>query len=161
MIVTKTVFDLNTFGYVQLGKEFEPSPDFTSLAAALSFYGNDEAKVLAALNQDKVSRETKLAEDAPISEFHTYAVDEEGEPTDKLNGLAGDSVTPVSEKLVNDLVLNIAKQHFGFAKGIGPDKKKEAKEKALTFVQGQPALKSYLQLMSGAALLVVQTPAAE
>lgn len=149
MIVSKQVFDLKTFGEVWIGREFTPSPAFTDMPAALAYFGNDEAKVLAALTALKTQAETKAAEDAPLSEFHTFELDADGEITDKLNGLA--DITPVNEKLVNDLILNIAKQHFGFAKNLGVDAKRKAKADALTFVQGQEPLKAYLTIMSQTA----------
>lgn len=151
MIVKKTVFDLKTFGDVTIGLEFTPTPAFSTIADAMAFFGNDEAKVLAALNEVKVSTEVEAAKNTPISQWHTFEDDEET----KLNGPA--DIESVNEKLVNDLVLNIAKQHFGFAKNLSVEAKRKAKTDALTFVQGQPALKAYLTVMSQAPQV---TPAA-
>jgi len=144
MIVKKTVFDLKTFGDVTIGLDFTPTPAFSTIADAMAFFGNDETKVLAALNEVKVSAEVAKAKNTPIAEWHTFEDDEET----ILNGPA--EIESVNEKLVNDLVLNIAKQHFGFAKNLSVEAKRKAKEDALKFVQGQPALKAYLTVMSNA-----------
>lgn len=142
MIVKKTVFDLKSFAEVTIGIDFIPSPSFTALTEALTFYGNDETKILAALNQDKVAREIETAKSTPLASWHTFADDEET----TLNGPA--DVTPVNEKLVNDLVLNIAKQHYGFSKDLDIEKKRAAKALALEFVRNTPELRGYLTYMS-------------
>lgn len=144
-IVSKTIFDLKTFGDVNIGIEFTPSPAFTSITEAMAFYGNDESKVLAALNADKFSVEREAIKNSPLSAWHTFSDDEET----TLNGPA--DVVPVNEKLVNDLVLNIAKQHYGFVKGAGAEKNRAAKGKALMFISSTPELRGYLTIMSGAA----------
>lgn len=145
-ILTKTVFDLKTFEDVKIGIEFIPSPAFTSLAEALSFYGNDEAKVLRALNEDKAEKERKATLAKPISEFHTFADDEET----TLNGPA--DVQVANDKMVNDLVLNLAKQHYGFSKDSTRDQKAAAKVKARDFIKANEGLRLALATMSAATM---------
>lgn len=146
MILRKLVFDLASFGDVALGREFNPSPAFTTMTEALAYYGNDESKVLAALNSDRVESEKSVALEAPISEWHPFNEDDETLSTEAA------SVQPANDKIVNDLVLNIAKQHFGFSKDAGKDAKRTAKEKAIEFVKGSPELRGALVVMSSATL---------
>lgn len=142
MIVTKEVFDLKSFDYVKLGREFEPSPAITTMAEAMAFLGNDESKLINAIQKMKLEAEIKAAENSPISEFHSFEDDE----CTVLNGPA--DVEIVNQDLVNDLVLNLAKQQFGFAKSAKPEVKKAAKEAARKYVQSTPDLIGYLRVMS-------------
>jgi hypothetical protein len=142
MIVRKRVFDLKSFDDVSLGLELTPTPAFTSLQEALAFYNNDESAVLKALNEDKLQREVEAAQDRPISDFRSFEDEEET----KLNGPA--DILPVNEKLVSELVLNVAKNSFGFARGTGTEKNRAAKAAALEFIRKSDALKNYLVAMS-------------
>lgn len=144
MLITKEVFDLNTFGDVKIGIDYTPAPAFTSIAEAMAFYGNDEAAVLKALNEDKLSKEVDRAKSStPLDQWHTFADDEET----TLNGPA--NVAPVNQKIVGDLVLNIAKQHYGFSRGtVSKEANAAAKAKALEFIKANQALRGYLVAMS-------------
>jgi hypothetical protein len=143
MIVQSSIFDLNTFAEVKLGREFNPSPAFTSLQEAMAFYGNDEAKMLKALNDDKLAVEESAARKIPLTDDGWLVLDEEEKLTaEKFAG------TPVNEKVLNDLILNLAKQHFGFEKNISIEAKRIAKSKAIDFVKATPELIAYLKVMA-------------
>jgi len=157
MIITTKVFDLKTFADVTLGREFSPAPALTSMEEALAFFGNDEAKILAALNAEKLESEVKAAKNS-AEPWHSFVLDADGEPTETLNGVA--DIVPVNEKLVNDLVLNLAKQHFGFAKSASIEAKRAAKAKALAHVKTQPALVGYLTAMSAPVAVPMETETA-
>jgi hypothetical protein len=157
MILRRTVFDLGTFSDVNIGIEFTPSPAFGSLADALKFFGNDESAVLAALNGVKAENEEKeTLATTPISEFRSFADEDETE----LNGPA--EVQIADDKTVNDLILSLAKQHFGFenprANGTPTEKaarkaaNKAAKDKAMEFIKTNDALRQALVVMSSAKL---------
>jgi hypothetical protein len=143
VILRKTVFDLKTFGDVTLGLHFSAPPAFSNMAEALAYYGNDEAKVLEALTAERTEREKIAAlESTPINEWHTFADEAETE----LNGKA--DVELADEKLVQGLVLKLAKQSFGFSKNATPEVKRAAKEKALQFIRESQEMRTAIVTMS-------------
>ncbi|MDE2439345.1 MAG: hypothetical protein KGN01_08205 [Patescibacteria group bacterium] len=146
MILSKNVFDLNTFDTVKIGVEFTPPTAFSSMDEALAYYGNDESKILAALNDDRLAALKTAALDQPISAFHSFADDEET----TLNGPA--NVQPAHDDTVNNFVLNLAKQQFGFSKEMTREQKRAAKEKAVSFIKSNDAIKAGLVAMSAAML---------
>jgi hypothetical protein len=147
MILSKTVFDLNTFEDVKIGIDYTPTPAFTSLEEAMSFFGNDETKVLEALNSIKTETEQReVLATTPLTEFHNFANEEETE----LNGPA--NVQVADDKTVNDLILSLAKQHYGFSKDASREEKQKAKTAAREFIKGNDALRNALVVMSAAKL---------
>lgn len=147
MILKKLVFDLKTFSDVRVGIEFTPSADFTTLAEALAFYGNDESAILKALNADKLETEkTEQEKTTPIDQWHSFEDEEET----ILNGPA--DVQVGNDKMVNDLVLNLAKQHFGFSKDSTREEKRAAKAKAIAHIQENEVLRAALATMSAATM---------
>ena len=140
--ITRTIFDLATMDEVTLVKAV---PDFIpaeNSAEVLARVGNDAVKLLAIMNDGLRAAEREAI--ANNSEpFHTYELDESGEPTDKINGpfsgIAADSTK------VNALVLTLSKTVFGYAKSMTKEEKRAAKASALEMVRTNDAIKAGLQ----------------
>lgn len=140
-IVTREVFDLDTFDEVKLGKEYEFTP-VTTIEEALAALGNDSAKLLEVLN-DGMREEMRSQVRATSDGWRTFALDNDGEPTEDLNGeFAG---TPADMKSVNALVLTLAKTVFGFSKELTKEQKRAAKESAKEMVKSNDAIKAGLR----------------
>ncbi len=161
--ITRTIFDLSTMDEVTLVKAV---PDFIpaeNSAEVLARVGNDSVKLLAIMNDGlrAAEREAVAANSEP---FHTYELDESGEPTDKVNGpftgIAADSGK------VNALILTLAKTVFAYSKGMSKDEKRTAKASAMEMVRTNDAIKAGLQksaaITSAAPVVpVVETPAVQ
>ena len=156
--ITRTIFDLSTMEEVLLVKAV---PDFIpaeNSAEVLARVGNDTTKLLAIMNDGlrAAEREAIANNNEP---FHTFELDESGEPTDKVNGpfsgIAADSAK------VNALVLTLAKTVFAYSKSMSKDEKRAAKQNALEMVRTNDAIKAGLQ--KSAAIVnapkQVETPA--
>ena len=140
--ITRTIFDLSTMDEVTLVKAV---PDFIpaeNSAEVLARVGNDSIKLLAIMNDGLRAAEREAVANN-TDPFHTYELDESGEPTDKVNGpftgIAADSGK------VNALVLTLAKTVFGYAKNLTKPEKKAAKESALEMIRTNDAIKAGLQ----------------
>lgn len=140
--ITKTIFDLDTMEEVLLVK---PVPDFVPAENShevLSRVGNDTTKMLKLLNDG-----LRLAERAAVAEgsepWHTFVADENGEPSDEVNGVFTGTVADT--KAVNALKLTLAKTVFGFSKNMSKDDKNFAKDAALEMIKSTPAIKAGLQ----------------
>ena len=146
-IIEKSVFDLKSFDEVHVGIEWEPPAPFTTLNEALAYFGNDEAEVLKSLNRERVNaEEQKARENTPLEQWRSFEEDDKGNETGKLNGPA--DIQPANDRIVNDLVLNLAKQHFGFSKDISREAKQKAKQQAREFIKSNEQLKQALIVMS-------------
>lgn len=138
--VQKTLTDLSTLDDALLVKEgsFSPAND---VAEALSAVGGDNTALLEVINDGLRSRAMQALR-ADGSGWHTFKLDESGEPTDEINGpfegQVGDS------KKINNLILSLAKSVFGFEKGMSKDAKKAAKESAIEMIKTTPAIKNGL-----------------
>ena len=147
-ILTKNVFDLATFDNVKVGIEFTPTPALSTMQDALAYLGNDESKIVAAINKLKVEGEEKAALDQPISAFHSFVDDE-----DESKGLNGPAnVVEAHEDTVNTAVLNIAKQVYGYQRGLGSEHNKAARQKAIDYIRANPAVKDGLAALSAIML---------
>jgi len=126
----KSLFDLDTMSTVTLYKpyDFEPVADVKSAQERI---GNDTAKLIEIINRGLQSFEDdRIKADSSIP---WKIEDEEGNLTEF-------SGTPADDKVVNGLVLNMAKASFGYLQAKGADAKRAAKQAALDFIKSQPKL---------------------
>lgn len=154
--ITKTIFDLSTMDEVTLVKSV---PDFIpaeNSSEVLARVGNDSAKMLALMNDGLrlAEREAVAANSDP---FHTFKLDESGEPTDEVNGpftgIAADSGK------VNALTLTLAKTVFAYSKSMTKDEKRAAKTSALEMIRTNDAIKAGLQKSAALPATKVEDPA--
>lgn len=145
--ITKTVFDLDTMDEVTLVKIV---PDFVpaeNSAEVLARVGNDTAKLLEIMNDGLRSAE-RAAIETNSEPWHTYKVDESGEPTDEVNGEFSGKMADTTK--VNSLVLTLAKTVFGYSKSMSKDEKRAAKSSALDMIKSNDAIKTGLQKSAAA-----------
>jgi hypothetical protein len=141
IVVSKSVFDLDTFADVTLVKPVDFTAA-TSTEEALSRLGGDTAKLLSVINEGLLEvrkREVKADASAWMQEVEN----EDG--TTALEAFDG---TIADQKMVNNLVLNIAKSSFGYNKAAAAkDKagKAKAKQAAMDFVSSNEVLKNGLK----------------
>lgn len=139
--IQKTVFNLDTFDYVTVGKQF----DFTPVASweeCLARMGNDANKALQAINDGLRAEAQRVNREDP-SGWHSFKEDESGEPTGELNGAFNGAIA--DDVLVNNLVLTLAKTVFGYNKGMTPEQKKAAKDSAREMIKNSEQMRSGLQ----------------
>lgn len=129
------VFDLETMDEVVLFKDVEFSP-VQSVEAGLAAVGNDTAKFLAIVNKGLESYVSENAIADPAIPWKQE--DEEGVITD-FTGTIADA------KIVQNLILSMAKSVFGYAKDIAKNAKKAAKENAMTLIRSTPAIRDGLK----------------
>jgi hypothetical protein len=123
--VEKTVTLLETMDDETLVKvvDFEPA---TSIEQALTFLGNDSARLLNAVNAGLESEIKDKAREDPAN-WHRYSKDSEGEPTEEVNGpFTGDILDP---KKVSNMVLTFAKM-FGYSTANGRETRRKIKDDA-------------------------------
>lgn len=139
--VSKSVFDLETFADVVLVKPVDFSAA-TSTEEALTRLGGDTAKLLSVINEGLLEvRKREVRADATAWMQETEAED----GTTILEAFDG---TIADQKMVNNLVLNIAKSSFGYNKAAAAkDKaaKQKAKQAAMDFVSSNEVLKNGLK----------------
>lgn len=141
IVVTKSVFDLDTFADVTLVKPVLFSAA-TSTEEALKRLGGDTAKLLSVINEGLLEvrkREVKSDDTAWMQEV---------EAEDGSTVLEAFDGTIADQKMVNNLVLNIAKSSFGYNKAAAAkDKtaKQKAKQAAMDFVSSNEVLKNGLK----------------
>lgn len=133
--VQRTIFDLNTMEEVTLLKtvEFKPVADAKE---ALERVGNDTAKFLAIVNRGL------------RSEVQQSAVDDSGIPwqvEDEDGKLSTFDGTPADQAGVNNLVLSLAKQVFGYTKDAPVEKKRAAKEAAINMIRSNDQIREGLK----------------
>lgn len=139
--VRKSVFDLDTFADVTLVKPvtFDPA---TSIEESLKRLGGDHSKLLSVINEGllEVRKREVRSDDSPWMQ--------ETEAEDGTVALEAFDGTIADQKMVNNLVLNIAKSSFGYNKAAAAkDKaaKQKAKQAAMDFVSGNEVLKNGLK----------------
>lgn len=131
----KTMFDLDTMEEVTAVKviEFKPVADTKE---ALDRLGNDSAKFLEVINR---GLRTEVQESAKADASIPWQVeDEEG----KLSPFTG---TPANMTGVNQLVLSLAKQVFGYSKDAPLEKKRAAKESAIKMIRESEPIREGLK----------------
>lgn len=131
----KTMFDLDTMEEVTAVKviEFKPVADTKE---ALERLGNDSAKFLEVVNR---GLRTEVQESAKADASIPWQVeDEEG----KLTPFTG---TPANMAGVNNLVLSLAKQVFGYTKDAKLEAKRAAKESAIAMIRASDQIREGLK----------------
>ena len=142
--ITKSGINVVDLEPITLVKTVEFSP-VADLASALAVLANDEAALLAVVNSGLMDRARETAR-AEASNWHTYKLDEQGEPTKEINGtFDGTLLEGEAEEKFSSLVLTFAKTMFGFGKGAGKDAKRDAKDNARKFIQSNPAILAALK----------------
>ena len=74
--------------------------------------------------------------------WHAFKLDDEGEPTNELNGPFDGQVA--DSKKVGNLVLSLAKSVFGFTQNMTKEEKRQTKESAMDMVKSTPAIRNGL-----------------
>lgn len=136
--INRTVFDLDSFDEVYLSKQVPFSPA-SSVEEALKRLGGDSAKLLEAVNDG-------LLADAKRVAAHDTSIPWMQETEDGT--LVPFEGTVADSKIVNGMVLNMAKAVYGYNKAAAAkDKagKQKAKEQAMAFIAGNEAIKNGLK----------------
>lgn len=131
----KTFFDLATFADVTLKKSFDFTP-VASVDEALSRLGNDAKRLIEIVNEGLINEQRR-------TEYQNadgwQAVDEDGDIVGPFTGVPADS------KVVNDMVLKMAKYVFGYSKDMTAEQKRAAREQAIEFIKSNETIKAGLQ----------------
>lgn len=147
--VQKSIFDLDSFQEVTIVKTGSFTP-VENTQEALARVQNDTAKFLELVNEGlRAEYQRDLREQA--GDWHTLTDENE------VNGVfAGTIADP---KAVGALVLNLAKTVFGYSKDLDAAGKAKSKESAMTFIQGNDAIREGLK--KSAALTMAASDATE
>lgn len=136
--VQKTVFDLLKFDDVMLKKPITLPNRPTTIEEALAAVGNDSAKLLNVIH-DGLKADARERAKADMTGF--LVVGEDDELGEVYTGKYADEA---KGKLINNAILSIAKMQ-GYDKSLPPEKKRELKEKATTFLRENPAMLATIQ----------------
>lgn len=129
----RTLFDLDSMEEVTVQK-IVPFTNVTSTAQALEMLGNDANKFLAVINR---GLRAEIGNNAVKDPSIPWQV--ENEETGDLTNFTG---TLVDAKNVNTLVLNLAKQVFGYGDKNTPiEQRRKAKEDAKNFIKSSPVIR--------------------
>lgn len=140
--INRTVFDLDSFEDVYLSKVVPFTPA-TSVEEALKRLGGDSAKLLSAVNDGLLADAKRVAAHDTSIPWMQETEGEDGKTT-----LAAFSGTVADSKIVNGMVLNLAKSVYGYNKAAAAkDKagKQKAKESAMAFIAGNEVIKNGLK----------------
>lgn len=138
ILVQDSVFDLDAFDEVTLGKEVE-FQKVTTVDEALELLGNQSEKLLAVINDGLKAEARRVAKNEPTG-WHRFIDDDTSKA---LNGPFEGAPADMSK--VNALVLTLAKTVFGFSKDMTREQKAGSKESARTMIQGTPAIREGLK----------------
>lgn len=136
--VQDTVFDLDAFDEVTLGKEVTYATVET-VDEALELMGNQSEKLLQVINDGLKAEARRVAKNDPTG-WHRYIDDDTSKG---LNGVFAGQPADMSK--VNSLVLTLAKTVFGFHKDLSREQKGAAKENAKSMIQNTPAIREGLK----------------
>jgi len=142
--INRTVFDLDSFEDVYLSKQvpFSPAAD---VEEALARLGGDSVKLLAAVNDGLLADAKRVAAHDTSIPWMQEVESPEGSGNMKLEEFSG---TVADSKIVNGMVLNLAKSVYGYNKAAAAkDKagKQKAKESAMAFIAGNEVIKNGLK----------------
>lgn len=141
--IQKSVIDLNTMEETLIGKTFTFTP-VTSTTEALERVGGDAKKFLDLINEGLFA-ETRRAETSNLAGYNKF--DAEGDLTNvPFDGIIADA------KVVNTLVLQLAKTVFGYKTESPIAERNAAKDAARDFIKGNPVIRENLK--KSAALAV-------
>lgn len=127
--VTRTVFDLATFGDVKLTKTFPLPARPATVADALSLVGNDEARLLDLIYKGVVS----AARDAAYNSLEGFQTVEDNEP---YTGQCADEETG---KKIDNAILALAKVN-GYSKDLPKEQKDAIKTEMADFLRANPKM---------------------
>lgn len=134
--VEREFFDLTQFDDVRLGKDVQVTiPETTT--EALEMLGNDQAALMGLLKDAFIAKGKKAAENT-LSDWHTFANDEQTELNGAYDGQFAD------QKAVNGFLLNMAKNVFGYTKDLSIEEKRKRKDLAKTMVLGNAEIRAGL-----------------
>lgn len=133
--VQRSIFDLDTFETVTLVKEFEHQ-EASSVQDALQRVGGSNEKLLSIINEG-LRAEARRQEGSRAEGWRIF--DDNGEPNGPFAG------TPADDKVVNALVLQLAKAIFGYSKDGSAEEKRAAKEQAINMIKSTPTIKDGLK----------------
>lgn len=138
--VTRTVFDLASFGDVKLIKDFTPPTTVTSVEEALAAVGNDTSALLAVINEGLEQK----ARDAAYDNIEGFKiVGEDGTPGEQYTGKYADES---KSKLINAAVLNLAKMFSGGAWDSATKEQKSGwRNQAEEMLRSNPAMLASIQ----------------
>lgn len=140
--INRTVFDLDSFEDVYLTKEvpFQPA---ASVEEALKRLGGDSAKLLEAVNDGLLADAKRVAaHDTSIPWMQETENEDGSTKREQFSGTVADS------KIVNGMILNLAKSVYGYNKAAAQkDKegKKKAKDAAMAFIASNEVIKNGLK----------------
>lgn len=140
--INRTVFDLDSFEDVYLTKEV-PFQEAASVEEALARLGGDSKKLLEAVNDGLLADAKRVASKDTSIPWMIELENEDG--TTKREVFSG---TVADSKIVNGMVLNLAKSVYGYNKAAAAkDKagKQKAKESAMAFIAGNEVIKNGLK----------------
>lgn len=136
LTVQRTGLDLDSFEEKTLIKEVNFVP-VKSAKEAVEKLGGDAEKFLRVINEGLESEARRNAiEDSSIPWLEE---DEESEEKTVFSGTLAD------RKVVNGLILNLAKSLFGYKKEIPTEKKRAAKESAMNLIKGNEQMREGLK----------------
>lgn len=130
--VQKSLLNLDTFEDVTLRKTV---PDFHPVASmhdAAARVGNDQAKLVQAINEGLRIMEREAVMNNPNIPWQV--VNDEDEMEGEFTGI------PADPKKVNTLILSLAKTVFGFTKDLDKEAKAAAKESAKNLIRTTPSI---------------------
>ena len=140
--INRTVFDLDSFEDVYLTKEV-PFQAASSVEEALKRLGGDSTKLLEAVNDGLLADAKRVAaHDTSIPWMQEVEASDGSSKREVFSGTVADS------KIVNGMVLNLAKSVYGYNKAaVAKDKtgKQKAKEAAMAFIAGNEVIKNGLK----------------
>ena len=140
--INRNVFDLDSFEDVDLFK-LVPFQAASSVEEALKRLGGDSAKLLEAVNDGLLADAKRTAAHDTSIPWMQDVEDESGKVVaEQFAGTVADS------KIVNGMILNLAKSVYGYNKAAAAkdkDGKKKAKESAMAFIAGNEVIKNGLK----------------
>lgn len=142
LTIQKGLFDLKTMDTVTL-KKTVPFQPVDSVQAANERLGNNLDKLIEVINR---GLQAHTREAAINDNSQPWMVEDEEGNLVPFDGI------PADEKLVNGLILNLAKSLFGYNKDMEVEEKRAAKESAVEMIRNTPAIRDGLQKQAEKAL---------
>lgn len=131
----RTVFDLDTMDEVLVFKTGAFTPVETA-KEALDRLANDSGKFLKVINEGlRAEAQRNLVNDESIG----WQEEDEDGTVKPFNG------TPADSKVVNPLILTLAKTIYGYNKDMSADQKRAAKEAAMAMIKTNEPMKAGLK----------------
>ena len=140
--VTKTVFDLASFGKVKLEKTIPEPPAPDSVEAALAAAGNDTATFLQIFHSGLTAAAAVEAE-KDLTGFYVVSDDDDDDAEKTL--YTGTCATEAQGMVIKGMLANLAKAQ-GLEKSMPKARKAEIKANVANFVKANPAL---IQMLLG------------